>query len=481
MSEVPGWAEQFFAPPHKMLVRFGGVAGGRPNETTGFDQWINLRYAMLDQRALRETVERCGAKLLPGTVPPRLRGVDRSEDDVAEAASPDSVVLIDATGAPRTGMETWQVAVGVVIPVSQLPGAPEPEFMDWRMPTSSPPSFLYIQPVKSGVLFEETVLATRTSPEELFEVLQSRLLDRISARYPHLRDELLAWDRDSRRGLPLAFHRELVAIPMGTRKSAPWSTKANRFPRWFNRPRWQNRWFPELDPSRLRNWGQRRAGIRLPFGQVVKGGSTPLTPTPPLTLCFGAAGGLINPATGYSVSAAMNLADSFLDCIAEHVGANANTPLQRSVPESPTSATTGTSPDRLHRHSSLTPFTASVFTARWVANAELARWLRRVGAELICRADHATLESFFRAFFALPAHQQSSYLTGHNGIAVARAMWAMRRVTGLRHPFLRPLWTQPLNVLWRMHASPRRRSSNGPAVRARRKSRGSAAVRGLPR
>ena len=35
------------------------------------------------------------------------------------------------------------------------------------------------------------------------------------------------------------------------------------------------------------------------------------------------------------------------------------------------------------------------------ANAELARFLRRLGAELIHRADGAALRNFFDAFFAL--------------------------------------------------------------------------------
>ncbi|CAM2739779.1 lycopene cyclase family protein [Corynebacterium jeikeium] len=117
---------------------------------------------------------------------------------------------------------------------------------------------------------------------------------------------------------------------------------------------------------------------------------------------FGAAAGFINPATGYSLGHALESADDFLDG-------------QR--------------------------------TGGW-----LAYLLRQVGGELIARADGAVLQDFFGHFFDLDTQAQLAYLSGRDGLAVARTMWVLRKGTGLRHEFLRPLFRQPWSVgraVWR--------------------------------
>lgn len=111
---------------------------------------------------------------------------------------------------------------------------------------------------------------------------------------------------------------------------------------------------------------------------------------------FGAAAGFINPATGYSLGHAMESANDFLD--GKRAGG-------------------------------------------WLAYV-----LRQVGGELIARADGATLQDFFGHFFALESRAQLAYLSGRDGLAVARTMWALRKGTGLRHEFLRPLYHQPWSV-----------------------------------
>ncbi|OFT36045.1 hypothetical protein HMPREF3166_02475 [Corynebacterium sp. HMSC08A12] len=111
---------------------------------------------------------------------------------------------------------------------------------------------------------------------------------------------------------------------------------------------------------------------------------------------FGAAAGFINPATGYSLGHALEAADDFLD--GKRAGG-------------------------------------------WLAYV-----LRQVGGELIARADGATLQDFFGHFFALDTRAQLAYLSGRNGLEVARTMWALREGTGLRHEFLRPLFRRPWSV-----------------------------------
>ena len=111
---------------------------------------------------------------------------------------------------------------------------------------------------------------------------------------------------------------------------------------------------------------------------------------------FGAAAGFINPATGYSLGHALEAADGFLD--GNRAGG-------------------------------------------WLAYV-----LRQVGGELIARADGAALQDFFGHFFALDTRAQLAYLSGQDGLAVARTMWALKEGTGLRHEFLRPLYRHPWSV-----------------------------------
>ena len=123
---------------------------------------------------------------------------------------------------------------------------------------------------------------------------------------------------------------------------------------------------------------------------------------------FGGAGGLINPATGYSVGASMSAADQFLDMLADERGSRGDS---------------------------------------WGWRTALAYFLRSMGGVLIARADQVTLRSFFENFFRLPAERQVAYLLGHDGVAVARTMWELRKNAGWRHSFLQPLWHQPLTTV----------------------------------
>ncbi|HIW90054.1 MAG TPA: hypothetical protein H9870_00060 [Candidatus Corynebacterium avicola] len=111
---------------------------------------------------------------------------------------------------------------------------------------------------------------------------------------------------------------------------------------------------------------------------------------------FGAAGGLIHPATGYSVAAAAGTAEQMLDLI--ETG---------SLPRS----------------------------AR--ISAATAYHLRRFGAELIVRTDQEALLRFFDAFFRLPHRRQSDYLAGQHGGRVALTMLSLAKYPRQVLPFLR--------------------------------------------
>ena len=286
-------------------------------------------------------------------------------------------IVICSHGATRTDIALFQLAVGYVF----APGAcsasssdahllpnsdfhrhpPKPRFMDWRKTSNAsefPPSFLYIQPAEDGLLIEETILATHLQPHEQLDELKRRLDQHIEC--PEFRD----FTRSAK-----ILREEKVIIPMATRARA-----------WYR---------PATAVEGMRRF------------------------------YFGASGGLIHPATGYSVGASLNAVDETLDFIAG----------------------TQTTLTRL----------GAVF------QRELAYWLRQIGGELIARADHSTLADFFDCFFRLPAHQQLAYLTGHSGVEVMKTMWALRRETGFNHPFLRPLWENPRSV----YRSVRRRIRHG--------------------
>lgn len=275
-------------------------------------------------------------------------------------------IVIRSHGATRIDIALFQLAVGYVFAPSARTFSsfdahphpdidfrwhqPEPRFMDWRKTSNAsefPPSFLYIQPVEDGLLIEETILVTHLQPHEQLDELKRRLHQRLEC--PEFRD----FTRSAK-----ITREEEVIIPMATRARA-----------WYR---------PTTDVDGKRQF------------------------------YFGASGGLIHPATGYSVGASLNAVDETLDFIA-----GKQTTLAR--------------PSAMFQR-------------------ELAYWLRQIGGELIARADHSTLVDFFDCFFRLPAHQQLAYLTGHSGVEVMKTMWALRRETGFNHPFLQPLWKNPRSV-----------------------------------
>ncbi len=123
---------------------------------------------------------------------------------------------------------------------------------------------------------------------------------------------------------------------------------------------------------------------------VTGGGGRPWTSRP---TTFGAAGGLMHPATGYSVAVSMQCADDVVAAIARH--------------DHPAGAL-------------------------WPARTRLVHALRRRGLNALLGLDAETTVRFFDAFFALPAERQRAYLSARDDPkGVVAAMLSMMRVA---HP-----------------------------------------------
>ncbi|MFT3715220.1 MAG: lycopene cyclase family protein [Gordonia sp. (in: high G+C Gram-positive bacteria)] len=111
-------------------------------------------------------------------------------------------------------------------------------------------------------------------------------------------------------------------------------------------------------------------------------------------LRFGAAGGLMNPATGYSIAASLNAADVLVAAISE-----------------------GTCPRR----------------ALWPRGARSVYRIRLIGLGVLLGLDGSQLTAFFDAFFRLPAPAQRAYLSSRDDVAgTLSTMWSVFRRLPLR-------------------------------------------------
>ena len=98
---------------------------------------------------------------------------------------------------------------------------------------------------------------------------------------------------------------------------------------------------------------------------------------------FGAAGGFVHPATGYSLVRSLAAAPVLADAVADALGRGAATP-ERAV--------------------------AAAWRALWPADRMRRFALFRFGMEILMRMDAAETMSFFEAFFALPDADWRGYL-----------------------------------------------------------------------
>lgn len=249
--EVPAWAEQFFYQEHPMTVTF-------PHSDTNSGKKIKkslpvpYTYRILDKKSLREKIEEYAQY---GDI--SFLAPSHLDEDSYDA-------IVHCTGAPQDNAPFYQIAVGYLFSensLSDIPHVRKATFMDWtpgpclnenfaNNTSAFPPSFLYVQPVEGGWLYEETILAVNTPKTEhghYMNLLEERLKSR-----------LYAWGLDQPFIDHNIFKTEKVSIPLGSYRG-----------RWWRR-----------------------------YGKVY---------------FFGSAAGLINPATGYSLGASMHLCDPFLD------------------------------------------------------------------------------------------------------------------------------------------------------------------------
>jgi lycopene beta-cyclase len=302
------------------------------------------------------------------------RGVEHRLGTVASAADTGARTVVDATGWPsgldrsdRVLLErdeiSWQTALGVVLP-HPPPG-----------PLGSPTIMDFSEPPVSGEVGVPTFAYA-------FPVADGWLIEETVLAGPAIDPELLAQRLASRLGEPVeplldrATRIERVRIPMGV-----------------------------PIPPRL----GRGAGVGACGGAVR----------------FGATGGMIHPATGYSVASSLRAADRVAEAAAEV--------LQRGGQQDDFAGV------------------RAIAEAVWPASLRRTRRLHDFGLEVLLGMDAADIRSFFQTFFELPTDRWAAYLridTPPGELArvmtsmFVRADWRLRRqlVTGNPRSLLGVFW-----------------------------------------
>lgn len=346
-----------------------GYVAARARVVAGGSRWLDREYAVLDNASVRAALAHPAVQVRAG----RLTG---GAVELTGGGTVSAAVVIDATGARAHG-GVEQTAFGLRVPAevaAPLVGPGEAVFMDWRRPRPGPPTFLYAVPLPEGrVLLEETSLARR--PGLPFAELRERLLTRLAT---HGID-------------PGDAELERVRIPLDL-GPPPARTPASRAHAWCPAPT-RSRGAPLMPVYRVGGTGPGVArGLWTTSGREWH------------VVPFGAAAGLVHPATGYGVADALRLAPLVADAIAAG-GASA---ARRVV---------------------------------WSARARAVHRLRRAGLRTLLALGPDRTEGFFELFFDLPAHQQRAFLSGREdltGTAAAMAglfraaPWGLRRVLAFR-------------------------------------------------
>jgi lycopene beta-cyclase len=334
----------------------------RARVVAGSSRWLGREYAVLDNASVQEALAHPGVAVREG----RLA-------DVLDLAP----VVIDATGAAPASGVAEQTAFGVKVAASvarPVVGPGEAVFMDWRRPLPGPATFLYAVPLPDGrVLLEETSLARRP-------------------------------------GLPFAQLRERLLARLATFGIDPGDAEVDRVRIPLNTPPTTRGTFTNGSRARCPAPTRSRGRPALPVyrrGVSGPGGSGGLWTTSGCewrVVPFGAAAGLVHPATGYGIGDALRLAPRVADAIANGGAAAA----RRVV---------------------------------WPARARAVHRLRRAGLGTLLALAPDEHAAFFELFFALPERRQRAYLAGREDLAgnaatmaamFRAAPWSLRRRMALR-------------------------------------------------
>jgi lycopene cyclase-like protein len=113
---------------------------------------------------------------------------------------------------------------------------------------------------------------------------------------------------------------------------------------------------------------------------------------------FGAAAGMVHPATGYSLLRSLHEAPALADTLVDALG--------RGLP-----------PSRV---------ACQAWRSLWTEERLVVRQLQLYGARILAGLTPQQVSMFFRAFFSMPDASQRAYQSGHAGLRdVTAAMWAL--------------------------------------------------------
>ncbi|MGI8458961.1 MAG: lycopene cyclase family protein [Propionibacteriaceae bacterium] len=296
----------------------------RPRAWAITERVVPRTYVVLDTSGLQDTLALDRVRVIPGSV----TAAEEQLVTLTDGSRLRADVVLDARGTRPHPSRAQQTAVGVVVTTRQAGPIGGTWFMDWRQDNGTRlgdvPSFLYAVPLDDEhVLLEETCLVGR--PALGLDELLRRLRVRLAAR-----------------GVPLTgderVERVRFCVESGERHD-----------------------HGRDDHGRA---GRRRGPVRI-----------------------GARGGLMHPATGYSVAVSLSIADRLVDAVVAG---------------------------------------RSVSRALWPVRARETDRLRAMGLTTLLRLPPEGVEQFFAAFFALPVSLQRAYLSDRDRpLATLAAMASM--------------------------------------------------------
>jgi lycopene beta-cyclase len=171
LDSLPTWARDVLA--------FSSVTGDLEVYTPCRRTLGGRPYGVIDRDLTRRRLSQAGG---------HLRLHRRKVDDLSPGRLGVDVV-VDCRGVVDRVGDIRQIAYGVVVP-SREEGTVPSVFMDWRPAVvdqgapratghADPPSFLYVQQVDGGTLYEETILVTRQRTRPMLDLLEHRLAARL--------------------------------------------------------------------------------------------------------------------------------------------------------------------------------------------------------------------------------------------------------------------------------------------------------------